>query len=221
MPIDWWLSLSLAMIAIAVSPGNGAVLSLRYGLKGGVSYASPAIWGLQLGLLGLYGIVLLCLMLTTRISPHILDGIAVIGGGYLLYLGSRDIWNAWKHPEASSKFQEKLQNNMGNAPKESWQKRVALGAFTNLTNPKGILFMTAFFPQWLLPHAPWPLAKQAIAMGCVAVIIDSTVMHGYATLASLIRHLLVNKQLFRMIETILGGVLCFMGCCMLLLRFLG
>lgn len=221
MPTEWWLSLSFAMLAIAVSPGNGAVLSMRYGLKGGVSYATSAIAGLQIGLLGIYGIVLLSLMLTTRISTHVLDVIALLGGSYLVFLGSKDILNVWKNVEASFKFKTELEANGRDTYTENWKKRLTLGALTNLTNPKGILFMTAFFPQWLQVNAPWSLTKQAIAMGCVAVVIDTTVMHGYAYLASIIRHLLVNPAFFRIVETLLGSVLCVMGVCMIVLRFAG
>ncbi len=217
MPIEWWVSLSLAMLAIAVSPGNGAVLAMRYGLKGGVSYASPAIAGLQFGLLGVYGMVLISLMLTTRISPNILTIIAFAGGGYLLYLGARDIWNAWRHPEHAAKLQTGLQAE-AQSIREPWLQRLGIGAITNLTNPKGIIFMTAFFPQWLRVDAPWPLAQQAVAMGCVAVLIDTVIMHGYASLASMIRHLLVRPSFFCIMETILGTVLCVMGVAMIWVR---
>jgi homoserine/homoserine lactone efflux protein len=218
MPLEWWISLIIAISAVAISPGNGAVLSIRYGLKGGVSYTTPVILGLQLGLLGIYGIMLICLMLTTKISPRAIDVIALLGGAYLLYLGGKDIWDAWEHPAEHSKFAARLHKQQSN--KESIKKRVTIGLFTNLTNPKGILFMAAFFPQWLRPHAEWTLARQAIAMGVIVFIIDFTVMHSYAYLASKISHLLDNPKAFKAIQTALGVLLCLIGIGMVMSRFL-
>ncbi|MCD6035642.1 MAG: lysine transporter LysE [Rickettsiales bacterium] len=217
MPTEWWVSLIFAMFAIAISPGNGALLSMRYGLKGGVAYASPAIIGLQLGLLGVYSLVLLSLMLSTRISPSFLDGIALLGGTYLLYLGGRDLWKAWKHHDSPSPLATHIHVSAG---KEAAFKRISIGTFTNLTNPKGIVFMVAFFPQWLHTNAPWSLTQQAIAMGCVAVTIDTFVMHFYAYLASIIRRLLGDPSLFRIVEIILAALLCCIGGGMIMMRFL-
>ena len=218
MPAEWWLSLALAILAIAISPGNGALISMRYGLKAGVRYASPVIIGLQLGLLGIYGIVLCSLMVTNHISPHIINIIALIGGTYLMYLGSRDIWNVWKHSTPRSKLSAHIQNPAEYSAPESFLKRISTGILTNITNPKGILFMTAFFPQWLKVDAPWSLTQQALTMGGIAIIIDTTIMHGYAWFASSIRHLLTTPHIFRIIQSILGLLLFVIGLAMMLTR---
>lgn len=206
------------MLAIAISPGNGAVLSMRYGLTGELSYATPVIIGLQLGLLGVYLIVLLSLMLTTHISPHVIDVIACLGGLYLIYLGSRDVLQAVKRQDDSA-LAEQLKGSISHMTPESVTKRVSIGTLTNLTNPKGILFMAAFYPQWLQVNAAWSLTKQAIAMGCVAVVIDTMVMHFYALLASTIKRLLKHPKAIHILHATLGAFLCLVGITMLLMRF--
>lgn len=218
MPLEWWFSLITALLAIAISPGNGAVLAIRYGLKGGVAYSRPVIVGLQLGLLCVYGAVLLSLMLSTKISSRAIDVVALLGGGYLIYLGCKDIWGAWTHPSEHSQLAAQLHKNAKG--KDSVFKRVTIGFLTNLTNPKGILFLAAFFPQWLRPKADWSLMTQALVMGVIVVIIDCTVMHGYAFLAGKIRHLLDNPAAFKVIQTSLGVLLFLIGAGMIISRLM-
>lgn len=220
MPVEWWLSLIAAMLAIAVSPGNGAILSMRYGLKGGAFYATPAIIGLQIGLIGVYGLVLCSLMITSKISPRTTNVIALVGGLYLIYLGGKDIWAVRYHPASTSKLMGEMNHqNRQNFISESFGKRIMIGAVTNFTNPKGILFLTAFFPQWLQPNASWTFAQQAVAMGVVAVVIDTTIMHGYAGLASFIRRLLSNAHSYKMIQTVMGAFLVLIGVGMIVARY--
>ncbi len=49
MEFNIWLTMSIASIALSVSPGAGAVVSMNYGLKYGFKKAYPAIFGLQAG----------------------------------------------------------------------------------------------------------------------------------------------------------------------------
>lgn len=218
MPIEWWVSLILALFAICVSPGNGAIISMRYGLKGGVSYAWPVIFGLQCGLLGVYAVILTSLMLATKISNQLIDSIALIGGAYLFYLGGRDIYGA-RNLKNNSKFLVQLENK--NIYKESFKKRVATGFFTNITNPKGILFTAAFLPQWLKPDAPLSLAQQAFVIAVISVVIDACVMHSYSFLASSIRHLLASQSAAKATQIVLGAFLCVLGIFMVISRLLG
>ncbi|GEM_PF-5361708 len=219
MPLEWWLSLIFSTIAIAISPGNGAIISMRYGLKGGLKYASPVIIGLQLGLLSVYVIVLILLLFTNNISPHILDVISLIGGAYLIFLGGKDIIKAYNPAQESSKLIGDI-NSEDKSSLEPISKRILIGFFTNLTNPKGIIFLLAFCPQWLRPHAHWSITSQAVAMGIVMFIIDISVMHAYAYLASSIKKFLLNPRSLRMVELILGAILCFIGSTMAVIRFL-
>ena len=49
MSFEIWLTLFLAAIAISVSPGAGAVLSMNYGINYGLKKSLWAILGLQFG----------------------------------------------------------------------------------------------------------------------------------------------------------------------------
>ena len=51
MTFEIWLTLFLASIAISVSPGAGAVLSMNYGINYGLKKSYWAILGLQAGYL--------------------------------------------------------------------------------------------------------------------------------------------------------------------------
>ena len=50
-----------------------------------------------------------------------------------------------------------------------------------LTNPKAILFFSALFPQFIVPHQPQVM--QYLVLGVTTIVVDIIVMIGYATLA--------------------------------------
>jgi len=61
----------------------------------------------------------------------------------------------------------------------SMGRRVLTGFLTNVTNPKGIIFMVAVLPQFISPTAP--LLPQLLILAVTMCTIDQIVMHGYAS----------------------------------------
>ena len=96
------------------------------------------------------------------------------------------------------------------------RERFLLGFFTNMTNPKGIVFMVAVLPQFIDPQrALW---LQLLVLMVTTVAIDVLVMHGYAFMASRAQRWLSSARSRRVQNRVFGGVLMAMGASLLMVK---
>ena len=199
MDLSTWLAFVAATCLIALSPGSGAVLAMSHGLSYGVRKTTATIFGLQLGL------VLLLLVAGAGVGSLLLASelafgvVKVAGACYLIYVG----WSQWRSGASGSLVGVAVE------PAGRWQRRFATGFLTNATNPKGIIFMVAVLPQFLTDARP--LWLQLLVMAATSVVIDLTVMHGYALGASSLRRLMQSPRAQRNQNRVFGGVLMAVG----------
>jgi len=95
-------------------------------------------------------------------------------------------------------------------------QRVLRGFLTNVTNPKGIVFMAAVLPQFIQPTRP--LWLQLLVLLATTVMVDVTVMHGYAWLAARLQGVLRSVRARRAQNRVFGGVLMSMGAFLFLFK---
>ncbi|MFS8973663.1 LysE family transporter [Cupriavidus necator] len=206
-----WLAYFAACWVIAVSPGSGAVLSMSHGLSYGLRKTSTTIFGLQTGLVivllvagGGLGALLLA-------SEQAFMVVKTVGALYLIYLGVQQ-WRA------------KVESGAGAAEDAgparvavmSPHRRFATGLLTNVTNPKGIIFMVAVLPQFIDPNHP--LAPQLAILAATMCCVDLVVMHGYALLASRMQGLFRNARAVRWQNRFFGSVLMAVGAALFFVR---
>ena len=206
MALTTWTAYFFASILIALSPGSGAVLAMSHGLSYGVRRTQATIFGLQAGLL----IILLVagagvgsLLVASELAFSI---VKTLGASYLIYIG----WMQWRSTQglagdevASSSAFEKSVKRL------SPRKLFLTGLLTNVTNPKGILFMVAVLPQFINPLRP--LWLQLLLMAITTVAVDLVVMHGYAYAASRLQKLFKNAQAIKWQNRVFGGLLMAVG----------
>nr|WP_245296699.1 LysE family translocator [Rhizobium bangladeshense] len=87
------------------------------------------------------------------------------------------------------------------------------GTINNLTNPKALVFLFAFLPQFVNPESSWPVAMQLLVLGAVTklsnFVILGTVAFGAGTLGGWLSRrpsLIAWQQRFSGIVMILLGV---------------
>jgi homoserine/homoserine lactone efflux protein len=207
MELQTWIAYFVASWAIALSPGSGAVLSMSHGLAYGVKKTSATILGLQLGLaviLLVAGMGVGALLLASATAFLV---VKVLGAGYLIWLG----WSQWRAPVAAQTDAALLPN-----ADLSVRQRVTRGFITNVTNPKGIVFMVAVLPQFIDPHRPMGL--QLLILLVTTVSVDLVVMHGYAWLASSLQAWMRGTRARLLQNRVFGGVLIAMGASLLMVR---
>jgi len=210
MELQVWMAYFVASWAIALSPGSGAVLSMTHGLAYGVKKTSMTIAGLQLGLaviLLVAGVGVGALLLASATAFMV---VKFAGAGYLIWLG----FNQWRArvgvvPEAGEAAPARV-------AVPSARERFVTGFFTNVTNPKGIVFMVAVLPQFIDPTRG--LWLQLLILLATTVVVDLIVMHGYAFLASRAQRWLATARARRAQNRVFGGVLMAMGASLLLVK---
>lgn len=209
MDLNVWLAFLAASVAIAVSPGSGAVLSMSHGLAYGVRHASATIMGLQAGVAGTLLIAGVGVGALLMASATAFTVVKVLGAAYLVWLGIKQ-WRAPVGDHAASGVAAVQ------AVLPSVRERFVLGFFTNMTNPKGIVFMVAVLPQFIDPQRP--LWLQLLVLMVTAVGVDVVVMHGYAFLASRAQRWLATARARRAQNRVFGGVLMAMGASLLMVK---
>lgn len=194
MEFDVWLTLFLASLAISISPGAGAVVSMNHGIKYGLKKSYPAIFGLQAGLFIQTFVVVIGLGALIAKSVMLFNIIKWVGVAYLVYLGLSKIFEKVEVVEES----EHLNNY--NARKSF------IGAtFINLTNAKATVFLVAFIPQFLNPNESlWLQFGIIVATLC---IIDIFVMTGYSSMASKLKFLIKDVKAMKIQNRITGAFL--------------
>lgn len=213
MDVNVWLAFLAASMAIAISPGSGAVLAMSHGLAYGVRHASATIMGLQAGVAGTLLIAGVGVGALLMASATAFTVVKVLGAAYLVWLGVKQ----WRAPVAS-KPSDAASAAQGGAMAQlpSVRERFFLGFFTNMTNPKGIVFMVAVLPQFIDPQRP--LWLQLLVLLVTAVGVDVVVMHGYAFLASRAQRWLQSARSQRAQNRVFGGVLMAMGASLLMVK---
>jgi len=194
MELDVWITLFLATIAISISPGAGAVVSMNYGIKYGLKKSYAAIFGLQAGLFIQTFVVVIGLGALIAKSVLLFNIIKWIGVAYLVYLGI-------------SKIFEKVENvDEGERLNDYCAKKAFLTAtLINLTNPKATVFLVAFIPQFLNPnYSIWNQFGIIIITLCV---IDIIVMTGYSTMASKLKFLIKDVKAMKIQNRLTGSFL--------------
>ncbi|PZX21285.1 putative neutral amino-acid efflux system, rhtB family (lysine, threonine, homoserine) [Cupriavidus phytorum] len=204
-----WLAYFAACWVIAVSPGSGAVLSMSHGLSYGLRRTTTTIFGLQAGLVivllvagGGLGALLLA-------SEQAFMVVKTIGALYLIYLGIQQ-WRARVEVDAAQ------DGGPVRVAVMSRRRRFATGLLTNVTNPKGIIFMVAVLPQFIDPNRP--LAPQLAILAATMCCVDLVVMHGYALLASRMQGLFRNARAVLWQNRFFGSVLMAVGAALFFVR---
>jgi homoserine/homoserine lactone efflux protein len=210
MELQVWMAYFVASWAIALSPGSGAVLSMTHGLAYGVKKTSATIAGLQLGLsviLLVAGVGVGALLLASATAFTV---VKFAGAGYLIWLGLKQ----WRSRVDASAAQDDALQTQASVP--SARERFTIGFLTNVTNPKGIVFMVAVLPQFIDPARG--LWLQLLILLLTTVVVDLVVMHGYAFLASRAQRWLATARARRAQNRVFGGVLMAMGASLLLVK---
>ncbi len=193
MQFELWLAFVGASIAISLSPGAGAIQSMATGLTHGLRRGYWNVTGLQIGLM--LQLVAVAVGLGAAVAKSVLAFTVIkwIGVAYLVYLAVRQ----WRSKPFD--LDERVSVEAGGG-------RLALlvrGCLVNVTNPKGLVFLLAVLPQFVVPTAP--LLPQYLAIGVTMVAVDLVVMGAYTGLAArLLQWLRTPRQQRAMNRTFSG-----------------
>lgn len=154
LPVDFLTLLAFipAGLALNLTPGADMMFCLGQGLKSGRRAAMAANFGIALG--GMVHTLLAALGLGALVAAHpaAFEAIRWLGVGYLLWLAVGAL--------RASPFAAEVRVASTSTARAFWQ-----GLLVNLLNPKVILFILAFLPQFVDPARP--ILPQFLTLGLV------------------------------------------------------
>lgn len=159
------LAFVAAVLAMQVTPGPDMMLVVGRGVGQGRRVALATVLGMSL-LAGAVQVPLLVLGVPSllRASPLAFEALRWAGAAYLVWLGAR-LLRSSRHGHAAAAA----------PPGGSAWVAVREGAVNNLTNPKPLLFMFAFLPQFV-DLARGPAWSQLLALGLLQKTCGALVM---------------------------------------------
>lgn len=171
LSVPAFLTFYAAVLALQIAPGPDMMLVIGRGVGQGRRVALLTAAGttlvaalVQLPLLA-FGVASL-----VRASPVAFQALRWVGGLYLVWLGVKLLLKAGRSfggdrtaPRAVSDFTA------------LWE-----GAISSLTNPKSMVFMLAFLPQFVDPSFGWPVTVQLLILGAVQKLSGFVVMAALA-----------------------------------------
>lgn len=196
MLFNTWLLYLVACLGLSLSPGPNSLLALTHGALHGSRKTLFTIAG---GATGFFLVIALCLFGIGALVKSSIVWLTVlkwVGGAYLVWLGIQ----VWRSPPISGDLA------VNTHPTNGWQL-YRQGALSSITNPKVLLFFSAFLPQFIDPQRS--LLVQFFILASTFVAIECLVEGLLANMANRIRHWL--KKVGRGFNRTCGGVFMIIG----------
>ena len=168
----------LGGLVVNLAPGADMVLATACGIQGGPKAGAAAGLGAGTGVLWHVGLAAAGVSALIAAHPAALDALRWVGAGYLVWLA----WKAWNAgPEVPGQGTPSLWR--------AWRK----GLLTNMLNPKPVLFVLAFLPQFVVAGGP-PVWQQIVALGLVFAFTGTLVTMGYGAVAGFAGQALARRM---------------------------
>ena len=208
MPLETFLLFALADLALKMTPGPDMALTLTRGMTQGFKQAWLSVLGTcSAGLLQIPAVVLGLATIVHR-SPLLFAGVKLTGGLYLIYIGAKSLRKCRHVGRIPT-----TPTDQSDGRKVFWQ-----GFWTNLLNPKVLLFMIAFLPQFADPQRG-SITLQLLALAVYSKLSGLITGSMMAYSASRIRRWFDRNLWFGQVqEGILGLVMLLIGCSILISR---
>ena len=193
MDLTVWLTYLLATIILSVTPGPGVFSSISSGLHHGFRLGLWNGVGMQLANMVCVAVVALGLGALLIASETLFTLVKWLGVAYLIYLGIV----TWRTPPTG--FQEDRDDNASTA-----REVFARGFLVNITNPKGIIFFAAIFPQFI--DVARPQLAQYVILGATTFVTDLAIMMAYTALAAKVFRAMSEPAHLRWVNRSLGSL---------------
>ncbi|WP_306112690.1 MULTISPECIES: LysE family translocator [unclassified Roseovarius] len=191
--VEFWTLMAFipAGLALNLSPGADMMFCLGLGLRSGPKAAIAASAGISTG--GMVHVLLAGLGLGAAVAamPWLFDVIRWLGVAYLLYLA----WGALRAgPVRGAKVQA-----------TGMRKAFMDGMIVNLMNPKVILFVLAFVPQFVDP-AQGSILGQFLIFGLVLAVGGMVINGGVGVFAGTLGQRLTGPRFARGLGWVSAGI---------------
>ena len=194
MPFDQLLVFATVTLFMSASPGPVMLSAMANGGIYGVRHAAWGIFGATVGNLLLITLSLIGMALILKNFPVLFRTLQWAGAAYLIWLGIK----MYRQPIAEDSLSGRI---VRATPLTLFFKSLGVAA----SNPKGLVYFGAFFPQFISPE--YSLADQLLMIISVFLLIDVTWMLIYAQGGSVVVGWLRSPHQRRGFNRVTGGAL--------------
>lgn len=192
----------LACLLFSIVPGPSVTVVVANSLAGGTRAGLATILGTEIAMLAMVLVVALGLEAVMRLVSEAFLVIKLVGAAYLIWIG-------WKM------FASSGQLNLEPGARLPIHRYLLQGALVNLSNPKTLLFLGAFLPQFI--DLSRPAFEQILVLGLIVMAVATLSDAVYALLAGRARQVLSASRV-RIVSRISGAILMAGGVWLALLR---
>lgn len=181
-----------ACFLLAIVPGPTVTVIVANSLARGTGAGLAIVAGTQAGFLVMTLVVALGMQALVAFMGWAFDWIKLLGAAYLVWLG----WKMWRS-----------NGELGTAHAESTKSRLGMaveGFLVILSNPKALIFLGAFLPQFV--DVTQPTFPQVMLLGVFFMLVAGATDAIYAVVAGQARGLLSATRV-RLISRVSGLIL--------------
>lgn len=156
-----------ALVVVYLVPGPDMVLMLQTAATQGRSHAMAVAAGLAVARGAHVLMAALGLGAILKAAPEVFEGLRLLGAAYLIWLGIR----VFRAASLLTSFPIEGERRNRSGWRASWRK----GLFTNISNPKALLFCSVLLPQFIHLEAgavPTQFALLGIVLVLTGLIFD-------------------------------------------------
>jgi homoserine/homoserine lactone efflux protein len=193
MSLELYLAFMLASFVLMVTPGPNMALTVANSLAHGPRRALLTVAGAASALAVHLTVIGVGLGWLTALLAGWFEVLRWIGVVYLLWLG----WNEWRA--------KPVPLDPAKIPPMAGSRLWGQGFLVCLTNPKVLLFLAAFFPQFIVPGRP--VLPQMALLGATFIAIGFLCDSTCALVAGRMRHRLQDARRMRLRHRVTGTLL--------------
>jgi len=196
--MDWEIFVAFVIAtAIMISlPGPSVLLTVAHGITHGWHRALVTVAGATTGVAVQLAVAVIGLASLLHVVAEAFEWVRWAGAAYLIYLGIKQ----WRSANAIA---------AGTAPAVSGRNLFLQGLIITIPNPKSLIFIAAFLPQFIDTTRP-PGAQFAVIVPTFLVI-TFTVTSVWALLAGNAREFLMRRRTFQSVLKSAGGLMIVTG----------
>ena len=181
-----------ACFLFSVVPGPSVTVVVANSLVGGTRAGALTILGTEISMLSMVLVVALGLQAVMALVADAFTIIKLAGAAYLIWIG-------WKMFTSSGKLDMRPSGERQPLARYVWQ-----GALVNWSNPKTLLFLGAFLPQFI--DLSRPAFGQIMILGLIVMAVATLTDMFYAIVAGRARQVLTAARV-RIMSRVSGAVL--------------
>ena len=203
MELQIYFAFVLATAIMIALPGPSLLLLISHSISFGWKRASITVAGETIGIAVQLIIAVIGLTSLLNIVAEALEWLRWSGAAYLVYLGFKQLLSTTKSVEVDT----------SSAPKTNL---FAQGLIITIFNPKSLIFIAAFLPQFI--NTSRPLGLQFTIIVPTFLVITYIVASAWALAAGKAREFLKNPRIFRLVLRSAGGLMIIAGLGLVLAR---